>query len=102
MIKKIISKSSIDTVKNITIGFLLGTVVALSLTVLRFYIDKEVAEDKIYPSTIKDEIPKDDKKLKRNMPVFPDRPLTNEEALSLASLFPELFTDKELINLLIQ
>jgi|TARA_R110000751_G_scaffold111805_2_gene210252 hypothetical protein len=102
MIKKIISKSSVDTVKNIIIGFLIGTVIALCLTTFRFYIDKEAAEKRVLPPAIKHEVPKDLERAKRNMPIFPTPPLTEKEFLSIVSLVPDLFTDEEIIKLLIK
>jgi hypothetical protein len=53
------------------------------------------------PPAIKLEVPKGYNKA-RNMPVFPNPPLTEKEFLSIASMFPEVFTDEELIQLLIK
>jgi hypothetical protein len=36
------------------------------------------------------------------MPVVPTAPLTEEELLNLASMFPEVFTDEEIVDLLIK
>ena len=101
MIKKIVGTSTVDTAKNIVIGFLLGTVFVLCLSILRFYMEKEAAEKGLEPPAIKREVPQDYEKA-RNMPIFPDTPLTAEELLSLASMFPDFFTDEELVKLLIQ
>jgi len=98
---KMKSKYKIETIKNLVIGVLVGTVIALWLTTVRFYIDKESAEKNMQPPAIKLEVPKGYNKA-RNMPVFPDPPLTEKEFLSLASMFPEAFTDEELIQLLIK
>ena len=101
MIKKIVGTSSMDTTKNIIIGFLLGTVFVLCLSILRFYAENEAAEKGLEPPAIKREVPQDYEKA-RNMPIFPNTPLTAEELLSLASMFPDFFTDEELVRLLIQ
>ena len=101
MIKKIVSRSTVDTAKNIIIGFLVGTELVLCLAVLRFCMEKEAVEKGLEPPAIKREVPEDDEKA-RNMPILPNTPLTKEELLSLASMFPDFFTDEELVILLIQ
>jgi len=101
MIKKIASTSTVNTAKNIIIGFLLGTVIVLWLSILRFCIESEAVEKGLEPPAIKREVPEDYEKA-RNMPILPLTPLTAEELLSLASIFPDLFTDEELVMLLMQ
>ena len=97
-----ISKHKIETIKNLVIGVLFGTVIALWLTAVRLHIDKEAAEKSIQSPEIKLEVPKDHERAKRIMPVIPASPLTKEELLSLASMFPEVFTDEEIITLLVE
>ncbi len=97
-----ISKHKIEIIKNLVIGFLFGTVVALWLTVVRLHIEKDSLEEMMEPTQIKQEIPKDYERANRLMPVVPTAPLTEEELLNLASMFPEIFTDEEIITLLIK
>ena len=54
------------------------------------------------PPKIKKEIPKDHERAKGIMPIIPASPLTTEELLSLASMFPEIFSDEEIITLLVE
>ena len=94
-----------DTIKNIIIGFLIGVVIVLWLTVVRFAIEKDALEEMMTPPTppkIKREVPKDYERAKRMMPVVPASPLTAEELLSLASMFPEVFSDEEIVTLLVE
>jgi|TARA_B100001079_G_scaffold217998_1_gene193268 hypothetical protein len=99
VLMKKITQKSIDTAKNITIGFLLGTVLVLWLTALSYYIEKEAAEEMLEPIKIKLETPKEYKGAIK-IPTLPSSPLTKEELLTLASMFPEVFTDEEIITLL--
>lgn len=99
------TKHQKDTIKNIIIGFLIGVIIALWLTIMRVCIEKDAIEEMMTPPTppkIKREFPKDYERAKRKMPVVPDAELTPTEYLKIASLYPELFTDEEIVNLLIQ
>ena len=105
MIKKIIGSSSIDTAKNIIIGFLLGTVMVLCLSILRFCIEKDTLEEMMTPLSppkIKQETPKDYERARGLMPIVPTPPLSKEELLNLASMFPEVFSDEEIVTLLVE
>ena len=95
-----ISKHKIETIKNLVIGFLFGTVIALWLTVVRVCIEKDSLEEMMELPQIKQKIPKDYERANRIMPVVPTSPLSAEELLNLASMFPEVFTDEEIVTLL--
>jgi hypothetical protein len=98
-----IRKRNIETIKNIIIGFLIGALAALWMSLLRVCIEKDALEDMMAPPSppkIKREVPKDYERAKRIMPIVPASPLTEEELLSLASMFPEVFTDEEIVTLL--
>ena len=100
-----ISKRNIETIKTIIIGFLIGVVVALWMSLVRVCIEKDSLEDMMAPPSppkIKREVPKDYERAKRIMPIVPASPLTDEELLTLASMFPEVFTDEELVTLLVE
>ena len=92
-----------DTIKNIIIGFLIGVIIALWLTIVRVCIEKDAIEEMMTPPTppkIKREVPKDYERAKRIMPIVHASPLTDEELLTLSSMFPEVFTAEELLTLL--
>ena len=100
-----ISKRDIETIKNIIIGFLIGVVIALWMSLLRVCIEKDSLEEMMTPPSppkIKREVPKDYERAKSLMPIVPASPLTDEELLSLASMFPEVFTDQEIVTLLVE
>ena len=100
-----ISKRDIETIKNIIIGFLIGVVIALWMSLLRVCIERDAIEEMMPPPSppkIKREVPKDYERAKRIMPIVPASPLTEEELLSLASMFPEMFTDQEIVTLLVE
>jgi hypothetical protein len=100
-----ISKRNIETIKNIIIGFLIGVVVALWMSLVRVCIEKDSLEEMMAPPSspkIKREVPKDYERAKSLMPIVPASPLTDEELLSLASMFPEVFTDQEIVTLLVE
>ena len=99
------SKHQKEIIKNIVIGFLFGTVIVLWLTIVRFSIEKDALEEMMAPPKppeIKQKIPKDYERAKRMMPIVPASPLTAEELLSLASMFPEVFSDEEIVTLLVE
>ena len=100
-----ISKRDIETIINIIIGFLIGVVIALWMSLLRVCIERDAIEEMMTPPSppkIKREVPKDYERAKRIMPIVPASPLTEEELLSLASMFPEMFTDQEIVTLLVE
>ena len=102
-----ISKLKTETIKNIIIGLLLGSVITLTCTCLRLIIERDSALEQISPREERRFIPRIPREYERAkdvipMPVVPDAELTPTEYLKMASLYPELFTDEEIVNLLIQ
>ena len=102
-----ISKLKLETIKNIIIGLLLGSVVTLLCTCFRLMIERDAALEQIHPREERRFIPRIPREYERAkdvipMPVVPDAELTPTEYLKIASLYPELFTDEEIVNLLIQ
>ena len=102
-----ISKLKIGTIKNIIIGLLLGSVITLTCTCLRLIIERDSALEQISPREERRFIPRIPREYERAkdvipMPVVPDAELAPTEYLNMASIFPELFTDEEIVNLLIQ
>ena len=97
-----ISKRKIEMIKSIVIGVLLGVMITLVCTCLRLMIERDAAREMIEPPRKIYPIPKEYERARRKMPVVPDAELTPTEYLKMASLYPELFTHEEIINLLIQ
>tara|TARA_Y100000593_G_scaffold83638_1_gene157828 strand:- start:299 stop:613 length:315 start_codon:yes stop_codon:yes gene_type:complete len=103
-----ISKLKVETIKNIIIGLLLGSVVTLLCTCFRLMIERDAALEQIHPREERRFIPRIPREYERAkdvipMPVVPDAELlAPAEYLNMASIFPELFTDEEIVNLLIQ
>ena len=102
-----ISKLKTETIKNIIIGLLLGSVITLTCTCLRLIIERDSALEQISPREERRFIPRIPREYERAkdvipMPVVHDAELTPTEYLNMASIFPELFTDEEIVNLLIQ
>ena len=87
-------------IKSIVIGVLLGVMITLVCTCLRLMIERDAAREMIEPPRKIYPIPKEYERARRKMPVVPE--LTPTEYLKMASLYPELFTNEEIINLLIQ
>ena len=72
---------------------------------MRLHIEKGALEEMMAPPKppeIKKKIPKDYERARRIMPIVPASPLTREELLSLASVFPEVFSDEEIVTLLVE
>ena len=88
--------------KSIVIGVLLGVMITLVCTCLRLMIERDAARQMIEPPRKIYPTPKEYERAKRKMPVVPDAELTPDEYLKMASMYPELFTDEEIVNLLIQ
>jgi hypothetical protein len=102
-----ISKRKIEIMKSIVIGVLLGVMITLVCTCLRLMIERDSALDQIKPREeikFSPRIPREYERAREviPMPVVPDAELTPTEYLKMASLYPELFTDEEIVNLLIQ
>jgi len=96
----------IDTMKNIILGVLCGTVIALVCTVIRLDIELEAAERLLDEPSIR--FPNKEKPLreyeraKNPMPMVPDVEYRIQQMLNLAAENPNLFTDEEIVYLLIQ
>jgi len=96
----------IETMKNIILGVLCGTIIALVCTVIRLDIELEAAERLLDEPSIR--FPNKETRLReyeraRNpMPVVPDVDYRIEQMLNLAAENPNLFTDEEIVYLLIQ
>lgn len=92
--------------KNIILGVLCGTIIALVCTVIRLDIELEAAERLLDEPSIR--FPNKETRLReyeraRNpMPVVPDVDYRIEQMLNLAAENPNLFTDEEIVYLLIQ
>jgi hypothetical protein len=99
-----ISKRKIEIMKSIVIGILLGVMITLVCTCLRLMIERDAAREMIEPPRKIYPTPKEYERAREviPMPVVPDTELTPTEYLRIASLYPELFTDEEIVNLLIQ
>ena len=116
----------IELMKNIILGVLCGTIIVLVCAVIRLDIQLDEAERLLdepsirFPSIerpLRDyeradspmrpfyELPRAKKKLRntpRNMPMVPDVDYRIEQMLNLAAQEPSLFSDEEIVYLLIQ
>jgi len=95
----------IDTMKNIILGVLCGTIIALVCTVIRLDIKLEAAERLLDEPSIrfpKQKTLKDYERARNPMPMVPDVDYRVEQMLNLAAENPNLFTDEEIVYLLIQ
>ena len=112
----------IELMKNIILGVLCGTIIVLVCAVIRLDIQLDEAERLLdepsirFPSIqrpLRDyeradspmrpfyELPRAKKKL-NNMPMVPDVDYRIEKMLNLAAQEPSLFSDEEIVYLLIQ
>ncbi len=113
-------------IKNIMLGVLLGTMITLVCSVMRLKLELEEAERLLDDPSIRFpnqerpareyeradspmrpfyELPRAKKKLRntpRNMPMVPDVDYRIEQMLNLAAQEPSLFSDEEILYLLIQ
>lgn len=96
----------IETMKNIILGVLCGTIIALVCTVIRLDIELEEAErlldDPVIRFPERHERYKEYERARQPIPVVPDIDYRIEQMLNLAAENPNLFTDEEIVYLLIQ
>ena len=89
----------IETMKNIILGVLCGTIIALVCTVIRLDIE---LDDPVIRFPERHKRYKEYERARQPIPMVPDVDYRIEQMLNLAAENPNLFTDEEIVYLLIQ